>query len=92
MNSAEYRENLWKRILRGHANHMELYLAETVFGPRKPPVEASGGLDLVHCVDASKSTESRTQNASAGECYASAETGNDSVRPRAPCTTPACRR
>jgi hypothetical protein len=43
----EYRENLWKRILRGHANHMELYLAETVFGPRKQQVEVSGDVDLV---------------------------------------------
>lgn len=54
MNSVEYRENLWRRILRGHANHMELYLAETVFGPRKQQIEVSRGLDLIARVQAGR--------------------------------------
>jgi hypothetical protein len=47
MNSEAYRENVWRRILRGHANHMELYLAETILGPRRRQIDVSGDLDLV---------------------------------------------
>jgi hypothetical protein len=64
MNSEDYRESRWKRILRGHANHMEIYLAATILGPRKQQVEVSGGLDLVARLKAGRERFSRGETPS----------------------------
>lgn len=48
MDSADYRENVKRRILLGRAPHLESYIAQMVYGRPKDVVETQGEL-VIRC-------------------------------------------